>query len=201
MTVIERVDIAPRTGGFARVAAGQFVTILDVDGGQVADLYAWSADDPAEYMSAQHTRAITDRLFPQVGEDFSTNRRRAILHFERDDTPGVHDMLIASCDAERYQLLGCEPDHASCSGNFRAAMAASGIGDQGFTPQSVNLFMAIPVDADGGLSWEPAVTKAGDSVTVRALMDCVVVVSACPQDVIPINNLDPTRVAIEVRNA
>lgn len=80
-------------------------------------------------------------------------------------------------------------------------MAASGIGDPGFTPQSVNLFMAIPVDAEGGLSWEPAVTKPGDSVTMRALMDCVVVVSACLQDVIPINNLDPTRVAIKVRDA
>ena len=201
MTVTERVDIAPRTGAFARVAAGRLVTIIDVDGGQVADLYAWSATDPDEHMSAQHTRAITDSLFPKVGEDFSTNHRRPILRFEWDDTPGVHDMLIASCDKERYQQLGCEPDHASCSDNFRAAMAESGIGDPGFTPQSVNLFMAIPVDADGGLSWEPAVTRAGDSVTMRALMDCVIVVSACPQDVIPINNLDPTRVAIEVRNA
>ncbi len=200
MTVIERVDIAPRTGGFVRVAAGRLVTVVDVDGGQVADLYAWSADDPTEYLSAQHTRAITDSLFPAVGDDFYTNRRRPILHFERDDTPGVHDMLIASCDAERYALLGCDPDHASCSDNFRAAMAASGIGDPGFTPQSVNLFMAIPVDADGGLSWEPAVTRPGDSLTLRALMDCVIVVSACPQDVIPINNLDPTRVAIEVRD-
>jgi len=194
------VEIAPRSGGYARVSAGQLVKVIDVDGGQVADLFAWSVDGSGEHLSAQHTRAITDRLFPRVGEAFYTNLRRPILEFVADDTPGVHDMLIAACDPQRYELLGL-PDHASCSGNFRTQMRESGLGDPGFTPQSVNLFMAIPVDADGGLSWDPAVTAPGASVTLRAVQDCVVIVSACPQDVIPINNLNPTRIAIEVYEA
>lgn len=200
MTVVERIEIAPRAGGFARVKAGQLVKIIDVDGGQVADLFAWSTGDPREHLSAQHTRAITDRLFPQVGEAFYTNKRQPILEFVADDTPGVHDMLIAACDPQRFELLGA-PDHASCSDNFLAQMAAAGLGDPGFTPQSVNLFMAIPVAEDETLGWEPAVTKPDDSVTLRAVQDCVVIVSACPQDIIPINNLDPTRVAIEVLEA
>ena len=40
--------------------------------------------------------------------------------------------------------------------------------------------------------------KPGDSVTLRAEMDCFVVVSACPQDIVPINNQRPTPVAIEL---
>jgi uncharacterized protein len=65
-------------------------------------------------------------------------------------------------------------------------------------PQPINLFMNIPVDGEGGLGWEPAPTKAGDSVTLRAEMDCFVVVSACPQDIVPINDQRPGPVAIEL---
>jgi uncharacterized protein YcgI (DUF1989 family) len=65
-------------------------------------------------------------------------------------------------------------------------------------PQPINLFMNIPVREEGVLGWEPAPTRPGDFVTLRAEMDCLVVVSACPQDIVPINNNDPTPVAIEL---
>jgi uncharacterized protein YcgI (DUF1989 family) len=38
--------IGPRTGQAFDVRAGQVVTVIDVEGGQVADFYAESADDP-----------------------------------------------------------------------------------------------------------------------------------------------------------
>jgi uncharacterized protein YcgI (DUF1989 family) len=66
------------------------------------------------------------------------------------------------------------------------------------TPASINLFMNIPVSEDGSLGWEPAPTGAGDSITLRAAMDCIVVVSACPQDIVPINDRDPTPIGIEL---
>ena len=65
-------------------------------------------------------------------------------------------------------------------------------------PASVNLFMNIPVGADDALGWEPAPTSPGDSITFRALMDSIVVVSACPQDIVPINDRNPTAVAVEL---
>ena len=58
--------------------------------------------------------------------------------------------------------------------------------------------MNIPVAADGSLGWEPAQTAAGDSITLRAEMDAIVVVSACPQDIVPINDRNPTPIAIEL---
>lgn len=201
MTGTATTTLAARAGGFAHVRAGDLVRVVDLDGGQVADLWAFAADDVSEHLSAQHTRAALDRMFPTVGQAFHTNRRRPVLTLERDDSPGVHDMLIASCDPERYAGLGCAPDHASCATNLAAALVDAGVGDIGFTPQSVNLFMAIPWDAAGNLAWEPATTKPGDSVALRAQIDTLVVVSACPQDVVPINNLDPTRIAVEVTPA
>ena len=54
-------------------------------------------------------------------------------------------------------------------------------------PAPINLFMNTPFLPDGQVRWLPTETAAGDAVVLRALLDCVVVVSACPQDVTGIN--------------
>ncbi len=115
-----------REGRGVRVAAGQRFRVIDVDGGQVADTFAFRADDISEYHSAEHTRAYVSRLFPRVGEHFVTNHRRPILRLEEDRTPGIHDMLCAACDPERYTGLGVEGWHASCQENLQRAMAELG---------------------------------------------------------------------------
>jgi uncharacterized protein len=191
------IEVPAREGRGVRVAAGQRFRVIDIDGGQVADTFAFRADDVSEYHSAEHTRAYVSRLFPRPGEPFVTNHRRPILTLEDDASPGIHDMLCAACDPERYAGLGVAGWHASCRENLEHAMAALGEPDIEI-PQPINLFMNIPVRAEGELGWEPARTRAGDAVTLRAEMDCFVVVSACPQDIVPINNGNPTPIAIEL---
>jgi uncharacterized protein len=60
------------------------------------------------------------------------------------------------------------------------------------------VFMHIPVGPNGDLSWLPAASRAGDAITFAAAMDCVVVVSACPQDLNAINGERPTALEIEI---
>ncbi|MGH3032175.1 MAG: DUF1989 domain-containing protein [Gaiellaceae bacterium] len=193
----ETIHIPAREGRAARVPAGGRFRVVDLEGTQVADLFAFVAGDVSEYASAEHTRASVDRLFPRAGEHFYTNRRRPILLFEEDGSPGVHDMLCAACDPTRYAGLGIEGWHASCQENLQKAMAGLGH-DRIEVPQSINLFMNIPVAPDGSLGWEPAPTKAGDHAAFRAELDCVVVVSACPQDIVPINGGNPSAIALEL---
>jgi hypothetical protein len=195
--VSERIDVPAREGRAVPVEAGRSFRVIDVDGGQVADTFAFVADDISEYHSAEHTRVFVDRLFPKPGEHFVTNRRRPILYFEEDATPGVHDMLCAACDPERFEGLGVDGWHASCEENLRKAMASLGH-DRIEVPQPINLFMNIPVLEGDELGWEPALTKAGDHVTLRAELDIVLAVSACPQDIVAINDKNPTPVAIEL---
>jgi uncharacterized protein len=193
----ERIHVPAREGRAAHVPAGRSFRIVDVEGSQVADLFAFNAEDVSEHHSAMHTRAVLSRLFPRVGESFMTTRRRPILRLERDDTPAVHDMLIAPCDPERYEGLGVEGWHASCRENLETVMRDLGHDDI-CAPPSINLFMDIPLGEEGALGWEPAPTGPGDSITLRAEMDCIVVVSACPQDIVPINARNPTPIAIEL---
>jgi uncharacterized protein len=196
-SIPETIVIPAREGRSAHVEAGQSFRVTDREGGQVGDLFAFSAAGPSEFASAEHTRAFVSRLFPRVGEPFVTNLRRPILVLERDESPGVHDMLCAACDPERYAGLGVDGWHASCEENLREAMRRLGY-ESIEIPQPINLFMNIPVAADGELGWEPAPTQPGDGVVLRAEMDCIVVVSACPQDIVPINGGNPTSLAIEL---
>ena len=197
MAATESIHIPAREGRGVSIRAGDRVRVIDPDGSQVADVFAFSVDDPSEYHSSEHTRVYVGRLFPRVGEQFVTNRRRPILTLEADDSPGIHDMLCAACDPTRYQGLGVEGWHASCQENLLGALRQLGV-EQVEVPQPINLFMNIPVGADAELAFLPAQTRPGDSTTFRAELDCYVVVSACPQDLVQINAGPPGPIDLEI---
>jgi uncharacterized protein YcgI (DUF1989 family) len=182
--------IAARTGAGFRVAAGEYVQILDVSGAQCADFFAFHAGDPREYLSASHTRVAVDRLFPQVGQSFFSSLRRPLLQFEEDHSPGIHDMLFAACDAARYAQYGVA-GHASCADNLRAAAAGVGV-DPTHAPQPVNFFMNVAVRLDGRCEFGPPLTNPGDYVLLKAFHDLAVVISACPQEWNPAANYHPS---------
>src|SRR5260370_29037880 len=178
--------VVPGGGGLAVwVRHGEHMRIVDIEGAQVGDLFGFAAADPGEYLSASHPRTSTSRLFPRIGEQFMTNRRRPILTLVADTSPGVHDMLIAACDPERYRMLGA-PGHASCADNVHHALAQIGLATDA-VPQPVNVFMNIPVGAEGELSWLAAVSRPGDAVTFTAAMEWAGVISACPMDLNAVN--------------
>ena len=179
-----RINIPAQEARAVRIGAGCSFRVVDVDGGQVADLFAFCVEDLSEHLSADHTRAHLYRLFPSIGESFVTNLRRPILSLEADTSPGLHDMLFAACDAARYATLGAPADHPSCVQNLQAAMAQSGFGPVP-VPQPVNLFENTTVQPDGTLTWQPAATRSEDHVQLRTELDCLVVVSACPYDLAP----------------
>lgn len=109
------------------------------------------------------------------------------MTLEEDTSPGRHDTVIAPCDNERYGLLGCNTYHDNCRDNLHAALLQLGH-TVPFTPCSMNLFMNIPWQTDGALSFDAPLSKPGDYVLWRAQLDCIAVMSACPQDILDINN-------------
>jgi uncharacterized protein YcgI (DUF1989 family) len=193
-------DIIPATRGKAvRLAAGEAVRVVNTHGSQVVDTWAFCAEDLAHHMSMEHTRVENGRLMPAAGQTLFTNRREPILVLEEDTSPGIHDTLMAACDRWRYEHLGCTEYHRNCADNMVEAMAAIGLSADR-VPQPLNLFMNIPVNADLSLTQGEPVTRPGDHVLLRAVRDCVVVFSACPQDITPINGAGrkPTEAHVEL---
>ena len=192
--------IPARRGKGVRVNKGQSVKVINTHGNQVVDTWAFSAADPTEYMGMEHCRAFWVRLFPVVGDKMVTNHRRAILTLTEDTSPGRHDTLIACCDNERYGLLGCTTYHDNCTDNLYAGMRELGLTPPE-CPQPLNLFMNIPWDEEGNLEFAPALSKPGDYVTIRAEVDCIAVMSACPQDILKINSQKPVEARYEILSA
>jgi uncharacterized protein YcgI (DUF1989 family) len=182
----EIMTIPARRGQAARLSKGQSIKIINTHGSQVVDTWAFSADDLREFLSMEHLRPTIGRIFPRQGDYLYSNRRRPILYFAEDTSPGIHDTLMAACDDYRYGLLGCEAYHDNCTDNMWAAMRRLGLTPPD-CPSPLNLWMNIPVDAEGRTSWGEPVSKPGDYVVLRAELDCIVAMSACPQDILPIN--------------
>ena len=76
LRLVRSVVIAARTGWSDRLEAGQFLKIVDPNGKQAGDFWAFNAANPAEHLSAMHTRVWVNRLCPRPGESFHTNHRR-----------------------------------------------------------------------------------------------------------------------------
>lgn len=186
----ELVTIPARHGKAARLAMGQSIRIVNTHGNQVVDTWAFNAADLQEFMSMEHARAYIDRIRPGVGDPIASNHRRPILTLTEDTSPGVHDTLIAACDIWRYRGLGCTEYHRNCTDNLREAMAELGLAPPE-CPSPLNLWMNIPVVENDGIQWLPPASKPGDYVVLRAEIDCIVAMSACPQDMIPINGFNP----------
>ncbi len=178
--------IPARRGKATHLKRGQSIRIVNTHGAQVVDTWAFTAGMLTEFMSMEHTRATLTSLRPKVGDGLYTNRRRKILTMTEDTSRGDHDTLIAACDSERYILMGVKEYHDNCTDNLFAAMQALGLTPPE-CPSPLNLFMNIPWTAEGRLSFDPPTTKPGDHVTLRAELDCIVAMSACPQDILPIN--------------
>lgn len=182
-----------------------------------------AAASAPEYMSMCHCRAKLLKVTPAVGDVMVSQKRAPMVKVVEDTSPGVHDTLIAACDRWRYSELGVTGYHESCTDNFWDAVhalssskdlsseeqdALKGLGSKlgGKVPDPFNLFMNIPITQEGegakrGVSFEAPVTKEGDYVVLEALRDVVVVMSACPQDVLTINGKNPVDAHFEVYRA
>ena len=176
-----------------------------------AGYQAWNSSKamtPAmEFMSMSHSRAATLHLRPKVNDTLVTNIREPILTVVEDTSGGIHDTLIAACDPARYKGLQVEnwEKHGSCSENLvlalqelneRAGLKGNKAVGSDITVNSVpaplNLFMNIPWDDDGDIGFHAPKSKEGGFVRMKAERDIVVVMSACPQDVLDINAKKPT---------
>ncbi|MYC37415.1 MAG: urea carboxylase-associated family protein [Chloroflexi bacterium] len=199
MSATSLITIPARRGKAITLNQGRSVRVINTHGQQVVDTWAFRRDDLAEFMSMEHSRTSLGRIIPKVGQSMTTNRRRPILSLVEDTSGGIHDTLLAACDRYRYELLGCEGYHDNCTDNLAAALAVLGLTPPE-TPSPWNLFMNIPVAPDGSVSFEPPVSRPGDHLTLRAEMDCIVVFSACPQDMVPINGVNclPTEAHFQV---
>lgn len=183
------IVIPAREGRAVRLSQGDCIKVINTHGTQVVDFFALNAGDPNECTSMPHCRNSWGRLRPKPGDRIVSTLTRPIVAMVEDHSPGVHDALMPSCDSALYRMLRAAPDHINCADNFRAALESLGLTPPTPMPTPLNLFQNTPFP-DGKLAVLPPESKPGDFVVFRAEMDCVVVMTACPFDLAPVNGAD-----------
>ena len=143
-----------------------------------------------------HCREALRSIFVREGDRLVTNRRRPVLEILSDDV-GVHDATIPACDPTRYAVEFGIPGHRNCLENLHGPVRDRGVSIDRM-PEPLNLFQNTPVVGDGRIGLTDPVSRPGQRVVMRALVDLFGSVSSCPQDIIPGNGLRPSPMRVVV---
>ncbi len=169
----------------------QTIKITNTHGRQVVDFWALNPSNPAEYLSMSHNHAIHRKVHFKVGDTLYSSISQPILSWIEDTSKGDHDTLISACNPLRYERMGVKGRHASCAENYQMAVeslsAPSMDQDQRdrlpiTPPTPLNLFMNVKVNEEECIVFRALTSKEGDYVAFKALMDVIIVLSACPMD-------------------
>ncbi|MFT3924769.1 MAG: urea carboxylase-associated family protein [Myxococcales bacterium] len=185
------------------VRRGQWLRLTDLEGGATPAALFYNAQQPLERynapdtLKAQHTARLTrgNVLFSDMGR---------ILMSVVEDSAGWHDTVTGHMDhaaseqkfgVGTYQALRNDFYHDTRS-NFLVELGKHGLGKRDLAP-NVNFFAKIVADEDGRLSWQtPA--RAGQSVTLRAEMDVLVVLSNTPHRLDPSTRYAPKPLELSI---
>jgi hypothetical protein len=190
--------LAPPSQGVAfRVSQGDYFQIIDVQGQQVGDLIAFNAADPDEYFSPAHTITQNWRVTLQPGDVLASNRRSDMMRII-DDTVGYHDIVVPCCDPEAYLTRYGMADHRNCKVNMQEGLTAINVDWPVRAENAWNIFMKNQIQADGKMVYLEPTHGANAYMTLEAMMDMVIALSACPQDQTPTNGFNCTEMMVKV---
>jgi hypothetical protein len=186
----------------AILKAGQTLRIIDLHGNQAVDTLFWGVTgnqvDPNLRYSAQTTITAQRNIFLTTGSVLRAADDTALMTIIADDV-GNHDTIGGACSKESNTLrYGHHTVHQhACVENFLAEGARWGLGKRDIV-SNINFFMNVPVEADGTLGIVDGLSAPGKSLTLRAEVDTLVLVSNCPQINNPCNGFDPTPIRMVI---
>lgn len=178
--VIEDAVVPARGAWSGRLAVGDILRLVDLEGQQAVDFLCFNAVDPAERYSAPNTIKVPCNIYIGEGSVLRSSLARPMMTVVAD-TCGRHDTIFGCCSHEvdmvRYGKAGAD----TCRRNFEREMAKHGIGTEHIV-SNVNFFMSVPIGSDGSASIAESASRPGDYVDLRAEMDVLAVLSNCPEE-------------------
>ena len=191
-------QVRPTQAQAFEVKEGQFIQISDMLGKQVAVCIGFNLHDFDETLSPAHTRMGNNALMLREGHSLFSNRHSRMLTIIADSV-GRHDMLVPACNPQRYVEDYGLTEHANCTDNVLRAMAGRNHTiEPDRLPDPINFFMNVGIKARGELEIREPLSNRNDNVLLKAHMDCLLVISACPNDQNAMNGFKPTDILVRV---
>lgn len=190
-TIREDVIVPAREPWSIKMSQGEVLRIIDLEGQQAVDFLCYNADDPTDRYNAANTIKLNGNIYLGKDTEIWSVRASKMMTFI-EDTCGSHDTLYGCCSVEIDDVrFGKNNNGRGCQGNFETELAKHGLGAKDIAA-NINLFMYVPVEANGDVAIAPGISKAGDYVDLRAEMDLLAVLSNCPEALNNAAGMNPT---------
>ena len=173
-----------------RLAKGDVLRLVDLEGQQAIDFLCYNADDPEERYHAPNTIKIQGQLYLEKGASLWSVRARRMMTII-EDTCGGHDTIFGCCSFALDEVRYGQTNPRCCQQNFEEELTRHGLGPRDVVP-NVNFFMRVPVADNGQIAIVDGISKPGDHVDLRAEMDILAVLSNCPEALNPATGEKPT---------
>jgi uncharacterized protein YcgI (DUF1989 family) len=170
--------IPPQDGRGFILRRGQVLRVVDPEGEQVADLFAFAAEEPRGWLSSGRSIDYAGKIFLTTGDVLYADDSRPMFTIG-EDTAGRHDFLLTPCSQEMFEILyQHEGHHPSCWENLQRAFEPFGI-DGRRIATTFNIFMNVPVDYAGTVTVGMPSSRPGDHTDFVAEMDMIVALTSC----------------------
>jgi len=183
--IIDEVLIPPKDGRTIEVKKGQILRVTDVEGEQVGDMVVLNLHDLRERYCAWLSAQLLGNLVKVPILYSNPPYIRPLLTID-DDRVGVHWPGGSRCNRAYYEKLG-KQGIIGCQEILERTLYPYGI-EPHSVPDVYNVFMRVNVYEDGRRVIGFPAGKKGDYTDFKAHLDCLVAISACPDDVGQTNN-------------
>jgi hypothetical protein len=178
----------------ARLAKGDIVRFVDLEGQQAVDFLCYNALDTRDRYNAANTMKMAENVFLNTGTVLYGEYATKLMKLVASSCPN-HDTIGGCCSMEMNWLRYARRTH-SCRANFLHELGKFRMGEPDIVA-NVNFFMSVPVGRDGHMAISDSPSTAGDFVDVEALTDVIAVISNCPQKYNPACGYHPSAVQVE----
>ena len=185
------------------VKKGDYIQVIDLYGRQCSDFIAFDGNalqkGVESAIDTTVSRAINVGSYPMPGlhgKYYDKNMETLIEVVQ--DTIGRHDTFGTACTRKSYEDAGYF-GHANCSDNFNHVLNSYGV-EKRLGWAAINLFFNTGIDSNNVIFSDMPWSRPGDYVLFQAQKDLVCVSSACPSDIEPANDWNPTDIYVRVYN-
>ncbi|MBI4490295.1 MAG: urea carboxylase-associated family protein [Deltaproteobacteria bacterium] len=203
MKKLREETVPSNTGWAAELKKGE---VIRIDATTTVDFVAFSLQNLRERFDQARTKVYNMKIFISAGDKLMSRSNQHLMTIIEDTyREGTHDLQKGMCSGYRFQLAKQEgrlreyyhrdveiPDHG-CWENLSQALKPYGIPPEDI-PSPFNLYQTMKIDgATGRMEHTTIRPKPGTYVDLKAEMDLLIALSACPD--LPVGG-KPVRVTI-----
>ena len=196
MVVINEAVIHKNTGMAFIVKNGQ---IIRITGESTADFVVFNLNNVKERFDQARTKVDQGKIYVTTGDVLISKFNNVMMTIVEDTYQGTHDLQKGMCSTSFYEKWGDKifeiygatwkklgrkkgsaPDHG-CWENLTEALKPWQILAED-VPSPLNIFQTMLINAKTGtMRYAMKRPKPGTHIDLRAEMDCLVGISACPE--------------------